>query len=75
MYKRTTCNKKKIEFKQWSEHFEIHHLFIHVIGGNLFTGPFSAHYVMGEVRVKVWGICDLPQANFTSSGTTISSSK
>ncbi|XP_056016994.1 uncharacterized protein LOC130053648 [Ostrea edulis] len=38
-------------------------------GGTAFAGPFQANYVRGFVRIKVWGLCDLPPANFTISGS------
>lgn len=36
----------------------------------MFTGPYQATHTQALVRIKVWGLCDLPPANFTMSGTT-----
>lgn len=39
------------------------------IGGTTFTGPYQASHAQAEVRIKVWGLCNLPTAKFTISGS------
>ncbi|XP_062609278.1 uncharacterized protein LOC134271029, partial [Saccostrea cucullata] len=36
-------------------------------GGSAFSGPFEGNYSVGFIRIKVWGLCDLPPAKFTSN--------
>ena len=36
-------------------------------GGNSFYGPFEGSYLIADVRVRVWMMCDYPAADFTSA--------